>query len=67
MARIEIDRNRCKGCELCKVYCPKGLVSMGKDLNDRGVYPALFEDDGKCTGCMSCALMCPDAVIEVYK
>ena len=67
MARIKIDRNRCKGCGLCKVHCPRGLIFMDEVLNDRGVHPALFKDNGKCTGCMLCALVCPDVAIEVYK
>jgi len=68
MARIEINKEKCKGCELCILYCPKGCIVKDKDINERGVYPVVFlEDKGKCTGCGFCALMCPDLCIKVYR
>ncbi|MFH1406827.1 MAG: 4Fe-4S dicluster domain-containing protein [Candidatus Omnitrophota bacterium] len=66
MPHIKIDQNKCKGCELCVVFCPKKLISVDKKLNVRGVYPAVFSGEA-CTGCCFCALICPDCAIEVYK
>lgn len=66
--RIEIETDRCKGCELCMMVCPKNLISPAEGFNIRGYHPAQFVDpDGQCTGCALCALMCPDVVITVYR
>ncbi|NQT96094.1 MAG: 4Fe-4S dicluster domain-containing protein [Candidatus Omnitrophica bacterium] len=67
MAKIKIDSEICKGCELCIIYCPKHcIVSSGK-INKRGVKPAMPKKDAECTGCTICALICPDCAIEVYR
>lgn len=67
MAKIAIDRDACKGCELCTTSCPEKLIIMDGSLNIRGVHPAKFLDSDKCTACKLCAIMCPDICIEVYK
>ena len=67
MAMIEIDRERCKACELCMGACPLGLISLSEDLNSFGDHYAVQKDSSKCTGCKLCAIMCPDMVITVYK
>jgi 2-oxoglutarate ferredoxin oxidoreductase subunit delta len=68
MARIVINEDRCKGCELCTVVCPFDLVHMADHFNAKGYCPSIFVDlEGKCTGCTVCAMMCPDVVITVYR
>ena len=67
MPRIEIDKERCKGCQLCMMYCPCSCIKLGSSLNERGVYPVLFSDRDRCTGCSFCAIVCPDLCITVYK
>jgi 2-oxoglutarate ferredoxin oxidoreductase subunit delta len=83
MAKITIDREKCKGCLLCISFCPKGLISVDKDLNRRGVKPVKFSrqanlneggiplkagnETPECLGCAMCAIICPDCCIEVYK
>ncbi len=68
MGKIIIERELCKGCELCVQFCPRKLIIISRALNCRGVYPAEFRDPKKkCTACIACALICPDAAIEVYK
>jgi 2-oxoglutarate ferredoxin oxidoreductase subunit delta len=64
--RIEIDRERCKGCLLCIEYCPKKAISLSDKLNLKGYFPVQFEGDA-CTGCASCGVICPDVAIEVYR
>jgi len=67
MAKIKINKQRCKGCYLCVVNCPSGLIKISGDLNVKGVRPAYFSGSTKCTGCGMCAVICPDCVIEVYR
>ena len=68
MGYIKIDKDRCKGCGLCIIYCPSHLLCVSGDLNKVGIHAAEFKDkDGKCTGCTMCAVICPDCAIEVYK
>ncbi|MDD5431642.1 MAG: 4Fe-4S binding protein [Candidatus Omnitrophica bacterium] len=67
MAKIIINKNKCKGCLLCISVCPKGLIVRGEELNTLGVKPAKFKDEQVCLGCMMCAVICPECCIEVYK
>ena len=67
---IKVDRELCKGCQLCIEFCPKQCIAVSPDLNEKGYYPAeLVKVEGKdaCTGCTICAVVCPDLAIEVYR
>jgi 2-oxoglutarate ferredoxin oxidoreductase subunit delta len=64
--KIIIDSERCKGCGLCVIVCPKDSIVISKKSNKKGYFPAQATDSG-CTGCAMCAIICPDAVIEVYR
>jgi 2-oxoglutarate ferredoxin oxidoreductase subunit delta len=64
---ILVDENRCKGCDLCVMACPKDVLSLAMDrLNPKGYHPAKLHTEG-CTGCALCAVVCPDACITVYR
>lgn len=65
MAKIKINRNRCKGCQLCIVYCPKKNIKADKQVNESGFFPAVIISEDECTGCGICYLMCPDVCIEI--
>lgn len=68
MAKITIDTNICKGCELCVNACPRGIISLSADIiNAKGYHPAQLTDESRCTGCASCAIMCPDVAIIVER
>lgn len=66
MAKIKINKHRCKGCYLCIANCPNGLIKVSDEMNIKGVKPVRFSG-GKCTGCAMCAVICSDRVIMVYK
>ncbi len=67
--KIVIDLTMCKGCGLCTIACPKGLIKMDGPLNKQGFYPASIsaEDLAACTSCALCGQMCPDVAIAVYR
>lgn len=68
MAKIEIDKDKCKACFLCVSVCPKGLLKQSKKLNKKGFPAVEYEQKaGECLGCAMCAVICPDCCIEVYK
>jgi 2-oxoglutarate ferredoxin oxidoreductase subunit delta len=65
--RVEIDRNRCKGCGLCTIACPKGLLSIGQQVNGNGFFYAFLTSKEKCSGCALCGEICPDIAIRVWR
>lgn len=67
MAKIIVNKNRCKACKLCMVTCPKKIIKLSDDLNDLGERYAVQTDESLCTGCKFCGMICPDAAIEVYR
>lgn len=66
---VVIDTERCKGCQLCIVFCPKGVLKPASDINHMGYTPAEVnvETARDCTGCAICALMCPDVAITIHR
>ncbi|MBD3426977.1 MAG: 4Fe-4S dicluster domain-containing protein [Candidatus Omnitrophica bacterium] len=62
---LEIDIERCKGCELCVNICPSGALKMSENLNKRGIRYVVLDQAEKCTGCGFCALVCPDCAITI--
>lgn len=67
MAMIKFRRERCKGCGLCVMACPKNLLIVSSKINRSGYPVARIDDMESCTGCALCAEMCPDVVITVFK
>lgn len=63
--KIIIDTERCKGCGLCVIVCPKNSIIISKFSNKNGYFPAQTNNTD-CTGCAMCALICPDVAIEVF-
>jgi len=65
---IVVNVERCKGCNLCVVACPFGVLALSKKhVNLKGYNYAEMVQDDKCTGCASCATVCPDGCISVYR
>jgi len=64
--RVEIDIQKCKGCELCTTACKENALSLSETINIKG-YHYIIANNDVCTGCVNCALVCPDAVITVYR
>ncbi|MFH1413318.1 MAG: 4Fe-4S dicluster domain-containing protein [Candidatus Omnitrophota bacterium] len=67
MAKVTINKDKCKGCFLCINVCPKKTINKSAKLNKRGVNYVEFISGSQCLGCAMCAIICPDCCIEVYK
>lgn len=65
-ARITVEDNMCKACELCVVSCPMSCIKLSDKFNDKGFHPIEFSfrgERGECTACGICFNVCPDAAI----
>ncbi len=67
MSYIIVNKEWCKGCEICVVPWLEEIMAFEDEFNTQGYHPAKLIDADKCTGCAMCAEMCPDMAIEVYK
>jgi 2-oxoglutarate ferredoxin oxidoreductase subunit delta len=54
---------RCKGCEFCVEYCPKGVLAISKTFNRKGYHPPEVVKPGECVNCNLCEMICPDFAI----
>lgn len=66
---VFIDQERCKGCELCTIVCPRNVLTIDTHiLNSRGYHPAYLDESADtCTGCAVCAVICPEVCIDVLR
>lgn len=71
MARVvgalEINKELCKGCELCTYACSFEVLKMSADVNSKGYHYVYAYSPDACTGCTNCAVVCPDGVITVFR
>ena len=63
---VVLDRERCKGCELCIDACPPRVLEMTThEVNDWGFrFPVLVAG---CIACQACTAICPDFCFQVYR
>ena len=64
---VVVDKEQCKGCNLCVVACPHNVLSLHKEVNSKGYNYSFMSTPEACIGCTNCAMVCPDGVITVYK
>ncbi len=65
---VRFFTDRCKACELCVKFCPKGILGLDENIiNILGYHPVNILRAEECNGCGTCALMCPDLIIEVER
>lgn len=69
MSRVEFREERCKGCLLCTLVCPKEIIRQSTRFNPQGYKVAEVLPDAmeECTGCGFCAEICPDFAITVWR
>ena len=65
---IVVDVDRCKGCTLCVVACPKQVIDLAaRKVNAHGYPYVEAVRTADCIGCASCGIVCPDGCITVYR
>ncbi len=67
MAKIDIDKNCCKGCYICINVCPKQVFKPSKKRNRYGTNMPMVQAEEACITCRMCERMCPDGAINVVK
>ncbi len=67
MPEVKINIEKCKGCQLCTLVCPKEIIKLSSKINSKGYQYIEITDPEKCIACGMCALICPDVVLEVWK
>ena len=66
MPKVTVNNDRCKGCEMCVIACPRHVLELDRSItNSKGYHPAHVTDQSSCSGCGSCTVMCPDVAIRV--
>ena len=57
---IEVNTERCKGCQLCIIACPQKVIALAKKVNLHGYPYVEAVNEEACVGCASCGIVCPD-------
>ena len=60
-----IIRSRCKGCELCVRYCPRDVLVISDEMNEKGYHPPRAVQPERCVACRLCELLCPEFCIYI--
>jgi len=63
--QVTIEKNQCKGCTLCVHACPKQVLAMSEEINNKGYFYAQVVNQPACIGCRFCGFMCPDVAITI--
>jgi 2-oxoglutarate ferredoxin oxidoreductase subunit delta len=72
MAKIKgtviVNTERCKGCDLCVVSCPSGVLELHpREVNNKGYHYVYMKQPDACIGCANCGLVCPDGCLTIYR
>ena len=65
---VEVNTERCKGCNLCVVACPTGVLELQpREVNNRGYHFVYMKHPDECIGCANCGYVCPDGCLTIYR
>lgn len=70
----KVDREKCTGCGACAAACPKSVIEMASDMEEKPLVLCHNTEKGPvvmkecqtgCIGCMKCQKTCPSEAIKV--
>jgi len=63
--QVHIIPERCKGCDYCITFCPKGVLVNAEEINAKGYHYPVVKDgkENECVHCRFCDLICPEMAI----
>jgi len=64
-AKVILDENHCKGCDICLELCPKGVFGVVNKIGSKGFKSRIVVNPEDCTACGRCELLCPEMAISV--
>ena len=64
---IRIIKERCRGCGFCIDFCPRDVLEVSKEVNEKGAHPPKVVDETRCALCNFCQTICPDVAIFTIK
>ncbi|MDD2512804.1 MAG: 4Fe-4S dicluster domain-containing protein [Proteiniphilum sp.] len=65
---VEVNTERCKGCNLCVVACPSGVLDLQpREVNNHGYHYVYVKQPDDCIGCANCGYVCPDGCLTIYR
>jgi 4Fe-4S ferredoxin len=63
-----LEKNRCVGCEICQVVCPKEAIEIARPIKAEGEalkQPTITIDENKCHFCGICSAICPFGAVSL--
>lgn len=64
---IVVDKEKCKGCNVCVNECAHDVLALHKEMNNCGYHYSYMKNPENCIGCTNCGLVCPDTCIAIYR
>lgn len=65
VGEISVLKERCKGCGFCTEYCPKSVLDLSHDFNEKGYHFPVTDRPEDCVDCKLCQNICPEFAIFV--
>lgn len=65
---LTLDKNYCRGCQICSLACPKEAIVLQKqtaNVGEKTRKPSVDIDVAKCNFCGICDVLCPYGAIRV--
>jgi 2-oxoglutarate ferredoxin oxidoreductase subunit delta len=62
---VHIKKSDCKGCAFCVEYCPRDVLVMSEEFNQKGYHPPVVAKREECCYCKLCEAICPEFAIFV--
>jgi len=65
---LTLDKNLCKGCEICQIICPREAITITKipkKDREKAKPPTIDVSTQKCSYCGMCEPICPFGALQV--